>query len=80
MISMAENSLTFPAHTLNSYPTCGRDVRRRRVLRQTSTTIPAVSDQKELPDALTIILDHLQDTIYNQAGKKVSDCVLQSKD
>jgi hypothetical protein len=41
---------------------------------------PAVSDQKELPDALTIILNHLQDTIYNQASKKVSDCVLKSKD
>ena len=41
---------------------------------------PAVSDQKELPDALVIILRHLQDTIYNQAGKKVSDCVLKSKD
>ena len=41
---------------------------------------PAVSDQKELPDALTMILNHLQDTIYNQAGKKVSDCVLKSKD
>jgi hypothetical protein len=41
---------------------------------------PAVSDQKELPDALTMILNHLQDTIYNQVGEKVSDCVLMSKD
>jgi hypothetical protein len=36
--------------------------------------------EKELSAALTIILDHLQDTIYNRAGKKVCDCVLKPKD
>ena len=41
---------------------------------------PAVSDRKELPDALTIVLNHLQETIYNRAGKKVRDCVLKSRD
>jgi hypothetical protein len=41
---------------------------------------PAVCDQKELPDALIVVLDHLQDTIYSHAGKKVRDCVLKSKD
>ena len=41
---------------------------------------PAVSDRKELPAALTIVLNHLQDTIYSRAGKQVRDCVLKSKD
>jgi hypothetical protein len=41
---------------------------------------PAGNDQKELPDALTMILNHLQDTVYNKASKSVSDCVLKSKD
>jgi len=36
--------------------------------------------EKELSAALTIILEHLQDTVYNQAGKRVCDCVLKSKD
>jgi len=41
---------------------------------------PRVGDRKELPAALAIILNHLQDTIYEQAGKKVQACVLKSKD
>jgi len=38
-----------------------------------------VSDHKELPEVLKIILVHLQDTIYNETGKKVRDFVLKSK-
>jgi len=30
-----------------------------------------------LPEALRIILDHLQDTIYDKASKKLRDCVLE---
>ncbi len=41
---------------------------------------PAVSDRKELPAALTIVLNHLQDTIYSRASKQIRDCVLKSKD
>jgi hypothetical protein len=41
---------------------------------------PALSDRKELPAALTIVLNHLQDTIYKRASKRIRDCVLKSKD
>ena len=41
---------------------------------------PAVSDRKELPAALTIVVNHLQDTIYSRASKQIGDCVLKSKD
>ena len=41
---------------------------------------PAVRDWKELPDALTVVLNHLQDTIYNHVGEKIRDYVLKSKD
>jgi hypothetical protein len=38
---------------------------------------PPVGDKKELPEALTIILDHLQSTIYNKAGENICDFVLR---
>ncbi len=38
---------------------------------------PSVSDKKELPEALKIILDHLQKTIYQKAGKNIRDYVLE---
>ncbi len=41
---------------------------------------PSVCDRKELTETLTVILKHLQDTIYNRAGMKVRDCVLKSRD
>lgn len=37
---------------------------------------PRVGDRNELPAALTIILNHLQDTVYKEAGRKIRDCVL----
>src|SRR5580700_1034291 len=37
---------------------------------------PSVSDKKELPEALKIILDHLENTIYQKAGKNIRDYVL----
>jgi hypothetical protein len=40
---------------------------------------PPVDDWKELPAALTVILSHLQRTIYNQAGKNLCDCVLKAR-
>jgi hypothetical protein len=30
-----------------------------------------------LPGALKVILDHLQDTVYDKAGKKLRDYVLE---
>jgi hypothetical protein len=39
-----------------------------------------ISDRKELPQSLTIVIKHLQDTIYDRAGKQLRDCVLRSKD
>jgi len=39
---------------------------------------PSVSDKKELPDGLAIILDHLQRTIYQKAGMNIRDHVLSS--
>jgi hypothetical protein len=38
---------------------------------------PSVSDTKDLPEALKIILDHLQNTIYQTAGKDISRYVLE---
>lgn len=38
---------------------------------------PPVSDRKDLPEALKIILDHLQNTIYQTAGKNIRDYVLE---
>jgi hypothetical protein len=38
---------------------------------------PSVSDKKELPEALKIILDHLQKTIYQKSGKNIRDYVLE---
>ena len=40
---------------------------------------PPVSDQEELPQALTIIVDHLQNTIYGKANKNLRDFVLSLK-
>lgn len=37
----------------------------------------SVSDKKDLPEALKIILDHLQNTIYQKAGKNICDYVLE---
>ena len=37
---------------------------------------PPVGDGKELPQALEIILSHLQNTIYQKAGKSIRDFVL----
>ncbi len=34
---------------------------------------PSVSDRKELPEALTPIVKHLQNTIYQKAGKNLRD-------
>jgi len=39
---------------------------------------PPVSDKKELPEALKIILDHLKNTIYEKAGKEFCDYVLST--
>jgi hypothetical protein len=41
---------------------------------------PAVSDRKELPEALTVVLNHLQETINDRAGMEVRDYVLKSSD
>ncbi|HUJ81343.1 MAG TPA: hypothetical protein VLW83_05640, partial [Candidatus Acidoferrales bacterium] len=38
---------------------------------------PSVSDQDVLPKALAIIVKHLQDTIYQKAGKELRDYVLE---
>jgi hypothetical protein len=38
---------------------------------------PSVDDKKILPKTLKIILDHLQTTIYQKAGKNIRDCVLE---
>jgi hypothetical protein len=38
---------------------------------------PPIDDQKVLPEALKIILDHLQSTIYDKASKKLRDCVME---
>ena len=38
---------------------------------------PSVSARKELPDAIKIIVDHLQNTIYKKAGKNIRDYVLE---
>lgn len=38
---------------------------------------PSVSDRKELPEALTPIVKHLQNTIYQKAGKNLRDYVLE---
>jgi hypothetical protein len=38
---------------------------------------PSVNDEKDLPPALTIILDHLQKTIYQKAGQNIRDYVLE---
>jgi hypothetical protein len=37
---------------------------------------PSVDDHTVLPQAIGIIVDHLQQTIYNRAGKSIKDCVL----
>jgi hypothetical protein len=37
---------------------------------------PAIGDHLTLPKAMTIILDHLQLTIYRSAGKNIKDYVL----
>jgi hypothetical protein len=37
---------------------------------------PPVSDKKELPEALRIIVNHLQKTVYEKAGKNIRDFVL----
>jgi hypothetical protein len=38
---------------------------------------PSVDDQTVLREALKVILDHLQDTIYDKASKKLRDYVLE---
>ena len=38
---------------------------------------PSVDDRTVLPEALKIILDHLQNTIYDRARIKIRDCVLE---
>ena len=38
---------------------------------------PSVDDRTVLPEALKVILDHLQDTIYDKASKKLRDYVLE---
>ena len=40
-------------------------------------THPSVDDRTVLPEALTIILDHLQHTIYDEARKNIRDYVLE---
>jgi hypothetical protein len=40
-------------------------------------THASVDDQTVLPEALKIILDHLQRTIYDKASKNIRDCVLE---
>jgi hypothetical protein len=39
---------------------------------------PSVSDKEELPEALKIILNHLKNTTYENAGKKFCDYVLSA--
>lgn len=41
---------------------------------------PSVSDQSALPAAVTLILNHLQNTIYLRANVNLRDCVLNSRD
>jgi len=43
----------------------------------TDCTHPSVDDRTVLPQALKIILDHLQNTIYDKACKNIRDCVLE---
>jgi hypothetical protein len=38
---------------------------------------PSVDDQTVLREALKVILDHLQDTIYDKESKKLRDYVLE---
>ena len=38
---------------------------------------PSVCDRTALPEALKVILDHLQDTVYRKASKTLRDCVLE---
>lgn len=38
---------------------------------------PSVDDRTVLPEALKIVLDHLQETIYDEAGKKLREYVLE---
>jgi len=38
---------------------------------------PSVDYKKELPEVLKIMLDHLQNTIYQKAGKNIRDYVLE---
>ncbi len=40
---------------------------------------PPISDRKELPEALGIILSHLQQTVYDKAGLQLRDYVLKPK-
>lgn len=42
----------------------------------TKTGHPSVCDRTVLPGALKIVLDHLQETIYDKAGMKLRDFVL----
>ena len=41
---------------------------------------PSVSDGKELPEALTIIAEHLQNTIYQKAGKNASGLCARTRE
>jgi hypothetical protein len=38
---------------------------------------PSVDDRTVIPKALKIVLDHLQNTIYNKASKHIRDYVLE---
>jgi hypothetical protein len=38
---------------------------------------PSVDDRKVLPEALKIILNHLQNTIYDKVSINIRDCVLE---
>jgi hypothetical protein len=40
-------------------------------------THPSVDDRITLPKALGVLVDHLQNTIYSTAGKKIRDYVLE---
>ncbi|MFY9727294.1 MAG: hypothetical protein WB579_13810 [Bryobacteraceae bacterium] len=40
---------------------------------------PSVNDKKDLPEALKIILNHLQNTIYQRAAKNIRDYVLSTR-
>jgi hypothetical protein len=42
-------------------------------------THSSVSDKEDLPEALKIILDHLQNTIYQKAGKSIRAYVLKER-